>query len=225
MTTIIYKNGTLFADRRQTVTRMKDGKEMGVQHIDNMRKIVVPTNLYVGERKVLAFAAAGDSSWIKYTELMDKTCVEMGVRVNILDKDYIKPMADKTKYSTRMLAVTADSVVVMTLLGEEIEVQEYALTSYVIFGSGFDTPGIVDTITKVSPEVAMADAIAFDPHSGGDVDRWMFGRDGIDTLTLNSVYSKFTRKMLSLTKTLSYIKDVWRIETTRQKMAQQIQTA
>lgn len=218
MTTIIYKTGRLYADRRVTFFRDENGVDVKDSVTDEFGKIIEPKNLYIGTKKILALATAGDINWINYCNQMSAKAVECNEHLDIRSPEFTSSMLMWTKFNTQMIAVTATRVFLITLQGFSAKFEEFPLTSWFVIGTGIETPGIGDTTLMVSPEVAMADAMAFDPMTGGDMDRWVYGRQGVVTVSLNSTYSKFTRKMMRGLKVMRDLKDVGQLIKARLKV-------
>jgi len=227
MTTIIYKNGKLYADSRVTYFRQEeDGTKVLDSVVNDVQKIIEPDNLYIGNRKVLALACAGDIAWTKYCTAMDQEAAKHGESLDILNKDFYSSMSLFAGFDTQMIAVTPSRVFLITFQFLNMTYQEVIPTSWIVIGSGVENiPNLGDTVLNVSAEIGMADAIMHDEGTGGPVSFWRYGRKGVRTLELNAEYSSFTRKMVRKLRTLRNIKDVCSIIKARIKVYPKAQYA
>lgn len=196
MTTVIYRNGKLYADSRVTYHRNENGERVLDHVADDLTKIIEPTNLTVGDKKIHALAFAGDINLIKFAQEMDKVAQGFNEQVSIIDPSYYGPMLPHLNYDSQVLAVTTDAVYLISVTKDGITVSSTSPKGWFVFGTGVHTPNLTETVLKLNAEVAMADIMAHDHNTGGLVQYWRYGNKGVSLLDLSHKTSKFDRFMM-----------------------------
>jgi len=189
MTTIIYRAGKLYTDSRMTT--YTDGTQF-----NDIKKMYEPELMYIGNRKVLCLAVSGHTALLKYLKLMDAELVKIQHNADIMTPEFMAPIQGVLKEGCNIVAVTASRVFGITVTQEKVEIvyEEKPPRAIVVAGSGKDVPGVFETAQSISAELAMAEAIAGDPYSGGPVNVWTYGKKGLRTLEVKTA-NKFDRWM------------------------------
>jgi hypothetical protein len=190
MTTIIFRAGKLYTDSRMTT--YADGTQF-----NDIEKMYEPELMHIGQRKVLCLAACGDVALLKYIKLMDAELVKIQHNLDIMQPEFWAPIQEKLRDNCNIVAVTASRVFGLSVTKDKVEIvyEEKAPLAVIVAGSGKEVPGVFETAVTVSAELAMADAIAGDPQSGGPVVMWTYGKKGFRTLELSPA-KKFNRWMI-----------------------------
>lgn len=207
MTTVIYRNGKLYADSRVTYHRKENGEHVLHSVRDDFAKIIEPDHLNVGGAKVHALAFAGDINLIKYAQEIEKVAKQNDETVNMLDPAYYTPFLPYLQYDSQMLAVTTKAVYLLNLTKRGMTTSMTDPRGWFVFGTGTNTPNLQETILKISAEVAMQDVLAYDKNTGGLVQFWKYGKKGITTLDLSHKTTKLDRFMLKLSRRIRDYRD------------------
>jgi len=212
MTTIIYKAGKLYADSRITQVALKDGEWVSESHSDTEVKIYEPRHLYMGGKRILAVGIAGLARMKQMLEGLDDIAEKSSGFFNMDDADVPAAIQAHLPFKSSLVMVTTANVFVIEATKEEYKVSKFNLAHYLATGSGVDkTPQIIETVKKVSPEVAMVDAMLADSATGGEVSVWQYGRTGIERYVPKRAYSKLDRYMTAWCHSIALVRDVTRM--------------
>jgi hypothetical protein len=212
MTTIIYNAGKLFADSRVCQVTMHNGVPTPGEYLDTLKKIYEPQHLRMGGRKILALTVCGQAGILELIKELDALAAKDQQIFDLGDGTVPAALMPHIQLETRIMMVTTHNVAVFSIGHGEASTQMFKLSSQLAMGSGVDKlPSLINTVRKVSSEVAMADAMAVDCMTGGPVSLWQYGSIGVRQLDLKRTYSKLDRYVMSWVQLGVTIRDVFKL--------------